>query len=385
MCFISIRFPSAHSGSEHSEHLRLSENNRVITNTDTDQSYPDHPDRFDQYWQVLCRERVCGRCYWEIKWNGSDGVYISVSYKSISRKGLGNECGFGFNDQSWSLYCTRSNYSFRHNNVETVLPVKPISSRIEVYDYIYTIGVFVDHSAGIMAFYSVSDTMSLIHTVQTTFTQPLYPGIYINYVRSSVVRNKYTGVEGWAPWRSDTGDIGGAPPGWIRELGATVEHTVHNTMACLGVQRPMAEHTVQESTGRPGLAQEGTQALQEQEVQEPSRAEQEAEQGAQEPSRAEQEAEQGAQEPSRAEQEAVQGAQKPSRAEQEVQGPSRVEQEAPSRAEQEAEQGAQEPATMGGSQGSSRAEALAQGPSSSKRPVRNWDLGRAGIEKANRI
>ncbi len=164
--------------------LRLSERNRVITGTITDQSYPDHPDRFDEYQQVLCRESVCGRCYWELEWSGY--VFISVSYKSIRRKGDGDECVFGYNDQSWSLFCSRSSYSFRHNNIKTDLSVKPISSRIGVYDddddddYYYDIsrriGVFVDHGAGTLSFYSVSDTMSLIHTVQTTFTQTLYPG-----------------------------------------------------------------------------------------------------------------------------------------------------------------------------------------------------------------
>ncbi len=146
----------------------------MITYTYTDQPYTDHPDRFDVS-QVLCRESVSGRCYWELQWSG-DCVFISVSYKSISRKGSGHECVFGSNDQSWSLFCSRSRYSFRHNNIQTDLSVKSISRRI---------GVFVDHSAGTLSFYSVSDTMSLIHTVQTTFTQPLYPGFYVNY-KSSV-------------------------------------------------------------------------------------------------------------------------------------------------------------------------------------------------------
>ncbi|XP_048011243.1 tripartite motif-containing protein 16-like [Megalobrama amblycephala] len=152
--------------------LRLSERNRVITVTGALQPYPDHPDRFDDvYPQVLCRERVCGRCYWEIEWSG-DYVYISVSYKSISRKGSGNECWFGRNDQSWSLFYSSSSYSFIHNKIESELPVKSIISR--------RIGVYVDHSAGTLSFYSVSgDTMSLIHTVQTTFTQPLYPGFIV--------------------------------------------------------------------------------------------------------------------------------------------------------------------------------------------------------------
>ncbi|XP_073686756.1 tripartite motif-containing protein 16-like protein [Garra rufa] len=158
------------------KHLLLSESNRVMTVTDTAQPYPDHPDRFNFYQQVLCRESVCGRCYWELEWSGDIGVFISVSYKSIGRKGSGDECLFGYNDQSWRLYCCPSRYSFRHNNIQTDLPVKSISSRI---------GVYVDHSAGTLSFYSVSDTMSLIHTVQTTFTQPLYPGFYV-YNGSSV-------------------------------------------------------------------------------------------------------------------------------------------------------------------------------------------------------
>ncbi len=109
-------------------------------------------------------------------WSG-ECVSISVSYKSIRRKGDGDECVFGSNDQSWSLYCSRSRYLFRHNNIQTDLSVKSISSRIGVFDDdIRRIGVFVDHGAGTLSFYSVSDTMSLIHTVQTTFTQTLYPG-----------------------------------------------------------------------------------------------------------------------------------------------------------------------------------------------------------------
>ncbi len=150
--------------------LRLSESNRVITYAKTVKSYPDHPDRFQYYSQVLCRESVSGRCYWEMEWNRDKGLHISVSYKTISRKGRGKDCWFGSNDQSWSLRCTPSSYSFWHNNIETDLSVKSISGRI---------GVFVDHSAGTLSFYSVSDTMSLIHTVQTTFTQPLYPGFYV--------------------------------------------------------------------------------------------------------------------------------------------------------------------------------------------------------------
>ncbi|XP_062864203.1 tripartite motif-containing protein 16-like [Trichomycterus rosablanca] len=154
------------------KHLRLSEENKVVTWSITSQSYPDHPDRFDGYSQVLCRESVSGRCYWEVEWSGNYWVFIAVSYKSISRKGRGGECGFGHNNQSWSLFCSPSSFSFRHNNKMTKIPIMPSSSRI---------GVYVDYEAGTLSFYSVSDTMKLLHRVQTTFTQLLYPGFDVYY------------------------------------------------------------------------------------------------------------------------------------------------------------------------------------------------------------
>ncbi|XP_056302149.1 tripartite motif-containing protein 16-like isoform X1 [Danio aesculapii] len=158
--------------------LVLSEGNTVVENKGPDQSYPDHPDRFTHHYQVLCRESVCGRSYWELEWSGYDGVEISVSYKSISRKGPKKECGFGHNDQSWSLSCSADSFSLWHNNIKTILPKPSVSSS--------RIGVYVDHSAGTLSFYSVSDTtMSLIHTLHTTFTHTLYPGFRV-YKHSKV-------------------------------------------------------------------------------------------------------------------------------------------------------------------------------------------------------
>ncbi|XP_052471956.1 E3 ubiquitin/ISG15 ligase TRIM25 isoform X2 [Carassius gibelio] len=159
--------------------LHLSEGNTVMTVTDTHQCYPDHPDRFDSWAEALCRESVTEHCYWEVEWSGdgTSGVDIAVTYKSIKRKGGGPECAAGRNDKSWSLYCTPTFCSFWHNNTETVLPVTHVSSRI---------GVYVDLSAGILSFYSVSDTMSLIHRIQTTFTQPLYP--VFGFDRQTVVK-----------------------------------------------------------------------------------------------------------------------------------------------------------------------------------------------------
>nr|XP_024661896.1 tripartite motif-containing protein 16-like [Maylandia zebra] len=150
--------------------LLLSEENRKVTYVRT-QHYSDHPERFTNWFQVLSRESLTGRCYWEVEWRGG-GVYVAVAYKNISRKG-GSGCVFGYNDKSWSLNFYNNIYTFRYNNIET--PVSgPRSSRV---------GVYLDHRAGILSFYSVSETMTLLHRVQTTFTQPLYAGLtfWLNY------------------------------------------------------------------------------------------------------------------------------------------------------------------------------------------------------------
>ncbi|XP_071761633.2 tripartite motif-containing protein 16-like [Centroberyx gerrardi] len=149
-------------------HLSLSEGNRKATRIGEEQLYSSHPDRFIEWCQVLSREGLTGRCYWEVEWRGS-GVSIAVSYKDISR--TGSECQFGCNDKSWALDYYNNSYQFIHNNVTTSIP-GPWSFRV---------GVYLDHRAGILSFYSVSETMTLLQRFQTTFTQPLYPGLCFFY------------------------------------------------------------------------------------------------------------------------------------------------------------------------------------------------------------
>ncbi|CAL8366245.1 unnamed protein product [Gadus morhua 'NCC'] len=55
--------------------LSLSEDDRKVTRVIAEESYPDHPERFDTWGQVLCREGLTGRCYWES--TGCGGVKYS--------------------------------------------------------------------------------------------------------------------------------------------------------------------------------------------------------------------------------------------------------------------------------------------------------------------
>ncbi|XP_069031533.1 tripartite motif-containing protein 16-like [Embiotoca jacksoni] len=151
--------------------MLLSDGNRKATFMNQNQSYSDHPDRFSRCCQVLSRESLTGRCYFEVEMRGE--VDVAVAYKNINRTGSLMESVFGFNDKSWSLNC--SNNSFRYNNIETPVSGPPPSR----------VGVYLDHSAGTLSFYSVSETMTLLHRVQTTFTQPLHAGLWFISVENS--------------------------------------------------------------------------------------------------------------------------------------------------------------------------------------------------------
>ncbi|XP_042627742.1 E3 ubiquitin/ISG15 ligase TRIM25-like isoform X1 [Cyprinus carpio] len=161
------------------EDIILSKDNRKASFSDEVQQYPDHPERFDEYCNVLCREGLCGRCYWEVECRGKYWA-VAVCYKGIGRKGNREDCKLGFNKKSWRLSLYQQNVSFIHNNEHVSIPAVR-SSRI---------GVYLDHRAGTLCFYSVSDTMTLLHRVQTTFTEPLYPAFGVLHGSSVRIINQ---------------------------------------------------------------------------------------------------------------------------------------------------------------------------------------------------
>ncbi|CAL8238769.1 unnamed protein product, partial [Lota lota] len=158
--------------------LSLSEDNRKVTLVREEQSYPDHPERFEYWAQVLCREALTGRCYWEVEWEGH--VAIGVTYRGITRRGRGDDSRLGRNNKSWSLDCDDDvSYSAWYNGSRTVIRHPPAGSN--------RVGVYLDRPAGTLSFYRVSpdvggssDTLTHIHTFQSTFTQEdLLPGFWL--------------------------------------------------------------------------------------------------------------------------------------------------------------------------------------------------------------
>lgn len=146
--------------------LKLSEGNKKVTLTRENPSHTVHSDNFIHITQVISTQHLHGRCYWEVEKKDEGRVAIALTYKNISKTGGLNKCGFGYNDKSWALSCSKS-YVFKHNN-DSICVSGPMSSRV---------GVYLDHEAGFLSFYSISDTMTLLHRVRVQFTQPIYAGL----------------------------------------------------------------------------------------------------------------------------------------------------------------------------------------------------------------
>ncbi|XP_016089332.1 tripartite motif-containing protein 16-like [Sinocyclocheilus grahami] len=167
-CDLTLDLNTAHT------QLALSEMNRRVEFVKEKQPYPDHPERFDKCYQVLCEESLSGHCYWEAEWSGR-AVYVSVTYKGISRKGCSDDCWFGFNEKSWSLNWFIDRFTVSHSNKITEISAPScLSNRV---------GGYLDWSAGPLSFYSISATHTLthLHTFSTTFTEPLYAGFTVFY------------------------------------------------------------------------------------------------------------------------------------------------------------------------------------------------------------
>ncbi|KAI4900561.1 hypothetical protein NFI96_026743 [Prochilodus magdalenae] len=158
--------------------LRLTEDNRKASNTTPWQhNYPDTPDRFEHWRQVLTSESLyLGRHYFEVELTG-EGAYVGLTYKSIDRKGQESTSCITSNDFSWCLGRESQGYSAWHSDVETSLEVGEFPR----------IGFYVDYEKGLLAFYGVAETMNLLHTYTAYFHEPLYPVFWLSKKDNAVV------------------------------------------------------------------------------------------------------------------------------------------------------------------------------------------------------
>ncbi|XP_042337097.1 neoverrucotoxin subunit alpha-like, partial [Plectropomus leopardus] len=157
--------------------LSLSEGNKKAKYGQS-QSYPDHPERFMKYPQVLCKEGLSGCHYWEVDWGTSSKeiVYVAVAYKRIDRARDSSDSKFGKNTTSWTFgkYSSTGEHVLEAHHIYNVWNKSFIAATCD------RIGVYLDWYDGTLSFYKVSsDTLTHLYTFRTTFTEPVYPGFWI--------------------------------------------------------------------------------------------------------------------------------------------------------------------------------------------------------------
>ncbi|KAL0972771.1 hypothetical protein UPYG_G00194560 [Umbra pygmaea] len=148
-------------------HLKLSNGDRKATLKADKQNHPDHPDRFLYWRQILCRESLAGSpYYWEMEWTGQK-ITVGVAYKHMNRREADDSSRLGHNEQSWGLNWSGTGFSMWHTGKET--QIGSIKAR--------RLGVYLDQHKGVLAFYRISNNHAeLIHSLETDFSGPLYPG-----------------------------------------------------------------------------------------------------------------------------------------------------------------------------------------------------------------
>ena len=155
--------------------LTLSKDNKEVKSGE-EQPYQDGPERFDYYQQVLCKQGLRGRHYWEVEWSGC--VRAAVTYRGIGRKSWGTQSSLGHNEKSWVfesdppvVYC----YVHSGKVVNISIPT-PGFKRL---------GVFLDWPAGTLSYYMVSSNkVSHLHTFKTKFQDTVYPSFLVGYPNS---------------------------------------------------------------------------------------------------------------------------------------------------------------------------------------------------------
>uniref|UniRef100_A0A3P9D448 SPRY-associated domain-containing protein n=1 Tax=Maylandia zebra TaxID=106582 RepID=A0A3P9D448_9CICH len=140
--------------------LLLSEGDKEVTRGEK-QPYPDLPERFSEVPQILCREELTGRCYWEVECKAflQACVDVDVCYKQLEKKGNNDACRLGKNAILWC---------FTHHP-DQGSGENPLSF------------LFLDWVAGTLSFYCVSsDKLSHIHSFRTKFSEPVYPAFFLH-------------------------------------------------------------------------------------------------------------------------------------------------------------------------------------------------------------
>ncbi|XP_040203113.1 E3 ubiquitin/ISG15 ligase TRIM25-like [Rana temporaria] len=149
--------------------LQISDDRKTVSRSDRNQNYPETPERFQYYAQVMSSQSFSsGRHYWEVDVGESDWWRVGMCYPSIERGG--QQSLIGENKMSWGFNKRDDQYYVTHDSNKIPLPPNVSSNRVRIY---------LDYEAGRISFYDLCDPIRHLHTFTTTFTEPLHAGIRV--------------------------------------------------------------------------------------------------------------------------------------------------------------------------------------------------------------
>ncbi|XP_068579386.1 E3 ubiquitin-protein ligase TRIM39-like isoform X2 [Cebidichthys violaceus] len=156
--------------------LILSDDGKQVKHGDEEQDFPDNPERFDRYLNVLSNQSFSsGRFYYEVQVKEKTEWSLGVARELINRKGeitLSPQNGYwtigliNENNGYWTI-CLRNENEYKACDDPTV--------RLSLKCQPQKVGVFVDYEEGLVSFYDV-DAAALIYSFTgCSFTEKLYP------------------------------------------------------------------------------------------------------------------------------------------------------------------------------------------------------------------
>ncbi|XP_017261106.1 E3 ubiquitin/ISG15 ligase TRIM25 [Kryptolebias marmoratus] len=154
--------------------LQLSDNNRRVVYSDSQQAYTEDEARFSSFPQVLASSALeGGRWYWEATVPADDGRWkVGLCEGQIERKGQKDSSRLGFNSYSWCLAYDRKKVEALHNKESVSVKA----------DGLKKVGVFLDFEEGSLSFFNVAPggSLALLHSYKQEFSVPLYPAFSVS-------------------------------------------------------------------------------------------------------------------------------------------------------------------------------------------------------------
>ncbi|XP_061603445.1 stonustoxin subunit alpha-like [Phyllopteryx taeniolatus] len=159
-------------GNTVNKNLTLSEENKKVGYGRV-MSYPSSSERFVDFPQVLCKEVLRGRHYWEVEWRGR--VNVVAAFESTPRKGV-TQTERNFTDlfTSWGMHASHKFEVIVENSFF------PITIFTESSSGMQKVGVFLDIPGSTLSFYGVSgNKLKHCYTFPLNFDEPVYAGFAV--------------------------------------------------------------------------------------------------------------------------------------------------------------------------------------------------------------